>query len=228
MLPARRQAILVAMFPSLALALLNHFYLRWTYDLGLQWFYVIDAFQWVVIPWCVWKLLLKPQRITFTDIGFALRLPGGTPSVYAYDFVVALVVLSIAYVPIQLVAFKYFWPNVATFGYRNAIPRTFPWNDLAALYFSTTAAVIEESVFRGLAWSYMSGIASKYKPKLCYVAVTSLLFAAAHSEQGPDGMIAALSFGIAASLLYLHFRNLWPLVFGHFVIDAIRFWPAGG
>ncbi|MGZ8218369.1 CPBP family intramembrane glutamic endopeptidase [Methylomagnum sp.] len=51
------------------------------------------------------------------------------------------------------------------------------------------------------------------------------LFAACHSEQGLHGVIAAWVYGLVAALLYVRLRSLWPLVFGHFVIDMIEFWP---
>jgi membrane protease YdiL (CAAX protease family) len=55
--------------------------------------------------------------------------------------------------------------------------------------------------------------------------VTTILFAATHSELGPSGVVAALTYGIAAAVLFLKLRNLWPIIFAHFVIDVYSFWP---
>jgi len=228
MLLKRRTAILIAIFPCLVFGLLNDFYLRVVYDLGLKWFYLVDFLQWVVTPLCVWTFVLKPNGITLKDIGFTFRVPGRSPSVFAGDMVVAVVVLWLAYEPVRLIAYRFLWRYAASFGFQDAIPQSFPWNAIVILYFSCSAALIEEGVFRGLFWAYFSNFSPKHYPKFWYVAVTSLLFASIHSEQGPHAVIAAFSYGIAASLLYLHFRNLWPLVFGHFIIDVMRFWPSSG
>ena len=228
MLFDRRTAILVAIFPILVLALINHVYMREVFDLGLGWFYFVDALRWVAIPLCIWIFILEPNGIRLQELGFTLRLPGGTPSVFAGDFVVAVVLLSLAYEPVLHIAHRFLWRYASSFGYRNTIPQSFPWNAIAIIYLSSTTALIEESVFRGLLWSYFDNFSREYNPRFWYVALTSLLFAAVHSSQGPAGVIAAFSMGLAASLLYLHFRNLWPLVFGHFVIDVHHFWPSSG
>lgn len=228
MLLERRTAILIAIFPVLALGLLNDLYLRAAYAFGLEWFYLIDFLQWVVTPLCVWTFVLKPWGIAVKDFGFAFRVPGKRPLAFAGELGFAAVLLWISYELVRSIAYRFLWRYAESIGFQDAIPQSFPWNAMVILYFASSAALIEEGVFRGLFWAYFSSLSPRYCPKFWYVAVTSLLFASAHSEQGPHGVIAAFSFGIAASLLYLQLRNLWPLIFGHFIIDVMAFWPPSG
>ena len=222
----RRSILLLAIFPSIVIGLLNQFYLELVYRQGHAWFFLADAGEWIVTPTLVWLFVLRPAYIKPKDFGLRLPILGGRPFETIGLFLFVAVLMWFTYGMVRYIAYFFLWPYTGTFGYGNAIPKLYPWNMLVVFYYSLTAAFIEEVVFRGLAWAYFSIAVPQPRRTFWYVTVTSILFAATHSEQGPAGMIAALSLGIVASTLYARLNDLWPLVFGHFVVDVISFWPS--
>lgn len=221
----RRSILLLAILPSFALGMLNQFYLESAYRHSQALFYLADSVQFVAVPLLTWFLVLRPAKIWPKDFGLRLPIFGARPLESVFLFLFVALLLWIAYEPINAIAYRYLWREAGIFGYGTAIPKSFPLNAVAVLYFSLTAALVEEVVFRGLAWNYFSTALPDIWQKPAYIIISSVLFAAVHCEQGPHGMIAAFSFGLAAAALYVSLKNLWPLVFGHFVGDVIAFWP---
>jgi hypothetical protein len=220
----KRSTILLAVFPTLALELLNTFWLEPLILRGPAIFYAADILQWIIVPGLVWAFLLRAPHIKPKEYGFPDS--SQTPSLISVAQALSVALLLwLAYKPVFVIAYRWFWPYAENFGYSAIIPKLFPWNILISLYFSTTAAVVEETVFRGLPWLYFSCFLSPARRIIWYLILTPLLFAACHSEQGPHGVIAAWAYGLTAALLYIRLRNLWPLILGHFVIDMIEFWP---
>ncbi len=220
----RRSILLFAIFPSLAFGLLNDFWLDSIYRQGVGWFYLGDILQWIVVPGLVWLFILHPAGIKPKDFGLDFAQYRQRPFETLGLFLFVALLLWVAYEPIKNIAYRYLWKYAGTFGYGNLVPASFPWHVFVVAYFAATAAVVEEVVFRGLSWAYVSLVVPKSNRNFLYITITSLLFAATHSEQGPHGMIAALSFGIVAASLYSKLQNLWPLVVGHFVVDLLSFW----
>ena len=92
-----------------------------------------------------------------------------------------------------------------------------------ALYYGVSAGFAEEISFRGLPLLYIRERFGIEKPGWKYVVVTSLLFAAAHWENGPHELVATFAFGVVASVFYLKLRDLRPLVAAHALIDVWHF-----
>lgn len=91
-------------------------------------------------------------------------------------------------------------------------------------YYSISAGLVEEVAYHGLPWLYWSRFTFKRGKTFLYVLSTSILFAAAHSEQGPHGVVAAFSLGVVAAALYAEFQDLWPFVVAHIVTDLVSYW----
>lgn len=221
----RRSILLIAILPSFSLGMVNQFYLETAYQHGIAWFYLMDASQWVLIPFLVWLSILSPANIKPKDYGLSLPILGARPLESIGLFLFVTFLLWFVYKVVHDFSYFFLWKYAGVFGYGAAIPSSFPWNALVIFYYSLTAAFVEEIVFRGLPWLYFSSAVPTSWQKFLYITVTSILFAATHSEQGLHGMIAALSFGLVSATLYMQLRDLWPLVFGHFLVDVISFWP---
>lgn len=220
----KRSAILLGIFPTLALELLNTFWLEPLILRGPTYFYIADLVQWIIVPGLVWAFILRASNIKPGEYGFPgpIRLPSLLSAAQALS---VAFLLWLAYRPVMVIGYRWLWTYAGDIGYGTIIPKLFPWNILTSLYFSATAAVVEETVFRGLPWLYFSCFLSPARRISWYLILTPLLFAACHSEQGPHGVIAAWAYGFVAAMLYIRLRNLWPLIFGHFAIDMIEFWP---
>lgn len=222
----RRSLLLIAIFPPFAVGLLNQFWLEAVYRQGIGWFYLADAVQWIVVPSLVWLFVLHPAGILPKDFGLDFSCHRKQPVEAMGLFLFISLLLWAAFSPVNEVAYRVLWRYAGDSTYGDAIPTHLPWRTLVVFYYSISAALVEEVVFRGLPWAYACLVLPTPRKErvVWYVVITSLLFAATHSEQGPHGMIAALSFGIVAAFLYTKIQNLWPFVAGHFVSDVLAFW----
>jgi membrane protease YdiL (CAAX protease family) len=125
-----------------------------------------------------------------------------------------------------LLAWRIGWQYADAQATYDAIPKgMFVPHLLVATYMSASAAVVEEIAYRALPWLYFREAMAPRWRRTAYVWVTSAVFAACHSEQGPGGVIAAFWFGVVAARLYTRFGSLWPVILGHFVFDMIVFGP---
>jgi hypothetical protein len=104
----------------------------------------------------------------------------------------------------------------------SAIPATVP-RPLVALYFAITAAFVEEIMFRGLPWLWLSGYLEGNRLRWAYLLWSPLTFAGTHWENGSAQLVATLLYGVAASGWFLLLRSLWPLIIAHLAIDAYIF-----
>ena len=219
-----RRLILLCTFPFAILALLNALYLEPLAKRGVIWFWIADVTHFVFIPVVMMLALLKIGAIQPSQYGFRPLSSGAsnTDAVGLYVFV--CVVLYIAYRPVEAIAYRFLWPYAGTFGAWTMLPESGLQRIAGVLYLSITAGLVEEAVFRGLPWLYLSTFVHFRRRVPVYVISTSLLFSLVHSEQGPHGMLAALSFGLVAAILYLKIRTLWPIAIGHVTTDIIGFW----
>ncbi len=109
------------------------------------------------------------------------------------------------------------------FTYFNAIPQYPAGRFLVGLYFSGTAALFEEVMYRGLPWVYFKATVAPRFLVPTYVVASSCLFGFAHWENGIHEVIATSSLGVVACLTFAKTRTLWPLVVAHFLIDIVGF-----
>ncbi len=220
----RRTLLLAAIFPIVTTGLLNEFWVEPAYRHGVVWFYLADSLQWIVVPALVWLFVLRPGGIKPVEYGLDFAPYAKRPLDAVALFVFVALLLWLSYEPVKGVALRYLAPYANPFGYANTIPASFLGKAAGVIYFSVTAAVVEEVAFRGLTWAYLSLVFPLKHRAFWYIVLSSLLFASVHSEQGPHGVIAAFTFGLMAAFLYSRLQNLWPLVFGHCVGDVISFW----
>jgi hypothetical protein len=147
-----RALVVLAIFPSVALGLLNDLYLEPLSRLGAPWFWTADLFQFVVVPATVVLLLIKAGPITPSQYGLRPFAPTRSTAEIVGLCLFMCVVFWIAYEPVKQIAYRFLWRYAGTFGYGSMLPKAF-WPRLpVVLYLSLTAAFVEEAVFRGLPW----------------------------------------------------------------------------
>jgi membrane protease YdiL (CAAX protease family) len=83
---------------------------------------------------------------------------------------------------------------------------------------SVTAAVCEETAFRGYIMTRVKGVFRKSSWALP-VVLSSFAFAAGHSYQGVGGLILLFVYGLMFCGLYLSTRSIWPCIIAHFIQD---------
>ena len=89
------------------------------------------------------------------------------------------------------------------------------------LYLCAIAAAGAELFYRGVLLEAMAPSGAGIGPIIVYVAISSTLFALSHFESGTAEVLANGLYAIAAGVLALRARNLWPLIVGHFVTDFV-------
>jgi CAAX protease family protein len=89
----------------------------------------------------------------------------------------------------------------------------------------TTIAFGEEMFFRALLITKLQEVfaSSKFATALA-VAVSTVLFGAAHFAEGPLGLFSNGAFGLLQALIYLRTKkNLWVTVIAHAILNTVRF-----
>jgi membrane protease YdiL (CAAX protease family) len=220
----RREALLAAFFPLAAFALLNHFYLAPLHRLGPAAFWAVDVVQFILVPCACWVFLVRHQSISAAELGLVLKSRHWRDQ----DFWGAVAAAPIAIATVSWLMFKILNFSLWEYGEiypQHAMPHPGGARVLVAAYMALTAGLVEEVVWRAVPWLYFREAVTQPWRRTLYVLVTSAMFAVAHSEQGPSGVIGALVFGLAMAWIYSGTRTLWPLVLGHALVDFMLFAP---
>ena len=89
-------------------------------------------------------------------------------------------------------------------------------------YLAASAAFFEEITYRGMLAVMLVRAESKIWSQFLYILVSATLFGLVHWEQGLSAILVVGLTGAAFCILYIWFRSLWPLIFGHFIYDVLR------
>jgi len=89
-----------------------------------------------------------------------------------------------------------------------------------AVYYALTAGLVEEFYYRGLFRLLFKNTALHL---VLYVLLSAAIFSSVHWEGGAAKLFATFVLGLLAAGAYLYLKNLWPLVFGHFLADLFFF-----
>ena len=219
-----RHLVLLAAAPTITIELLNGFYLEPAYRFSPSLFWALDLLQFVVVPLVSLWALAKFGRVRPRDFG--LRRFGKE-----YDFI-SLGILFFYVTVAFIVSYKLgiiFGPNAAwlppsKFGYGYAISRIPELKPALVLYLALTASFVEEIMFRGLPFLYLSKFESGSRFFRTYILASSVLFGLVHWENGLREVFAAFVVGVCAAFIYTKIQNLWPLVVAHAATDVVGFW----
>jgi membrane protease YdiL (CAAX protease family) len=219
----RAQLVLIVWFPLVAIGLLNGLWVESLHESNPRLFWASDLSHFLVLPVIGLLVLGRFARIWPRDYGFrSLGSEYSLPGILGL-FVLVSFLFWLFYYPVRDIAYRLFWESAGTFWYDKALPTRGIDRLLVATYFSATAALMEEVVYRSLPWLYFSLRFPSRRFVVPYVLVTSSLFGLIHWEQGPHGVIAAFSLGLIAAFLYSKLQNIWPFVVAHFLADAVAF-----
>ena len=184
-------------------------------------FWGFELFSWVVLPCVIFGYILKFQNVTWDDLGLNKKI-NHKKNIQALFLLCVLAVL-FTY-PLDKIFTRIavtFVGNIPSyFSYHSIQPNVLLLKWLSTLYLALSAGIVEELYYRGLFYKIVE---STKKPKLLYLLLSPAIFAMAHWEQGADGVLSTYLFGMFASLFYLKFKNLWPLIFGHVFTDYMWF-----
>jgi len=183
-------------------------------------YWTLEALFWIAIPAALFFVLVRRGGLRAADLGLHGRI-------FGRDSVALVIVACLIFCPLDYAvysrAYEYFrtvLPAEGLFHYQSMIPQSGAGRLLAALYFALTAGIVEELYFRGLLYRIA---AFERWPATLYLALSPLLFAAIHWENGAASVAGAYVFGLLAASAFLVMRNLWPLIAGHIYTDYVWF-----
>lgn len=218
--PATRAALLVAAFPTIGVLLLNGFWNEPLYRASPMAFWIADVLTHVILPasmltWLALRYDLWPRDYGFTPwLGRQADLLGLT--------LLATALFWVSYKPVAAFFGHLLLSEGAAVTYVDVMPGSPLARLLVAVYFSVSAAVFEEIMYRGLPHAYcMRGFAAA-RPGL-YVLLSAALFGMAHWENGLHEILGTGCLGLLACALYLKIQTLWPLIGAHFIVDMASF-----
>jgi membrane protease YdiL (CAAX protease family) len=219
----KSSAVLLSIFVLVAFGLLNGLYKETLNVLSPPAFWAVDVLRFVIVPVAVVAALWRYGNTSPKEYGLGSRFGGMPPKkLFALTCVIALV-LYLVYVPVNWVGRQLWWPQTPSFTYHDVIPEALAPRVLVVIYFSLTAAFVEEIAYRGLPWLYVSR--HFRSPSVWwYALVSSFFFGLIHYENGFHEVVATFVFGLVACHIYVKLRNLWPLVGAHLIIDLLTFW----
>ena len=219
----RRTVVIAALFPTVAISLLNGTYKQQLFTYSKSLFWMQDLGHFVVVPaLCLWLLArvarVYPRNYGFVKIGRSWRV-----GELVYLCLLLTAVFWMCYEPVSKAAYQLMTVTLPTFTYVGLVPEHPLGSFLVALYFALTAAVTEEVMFRAFPWYYF-GLVFRKPNVLLYALITAAIFGFIHWENGLHEVIATFVLGFVLALFYAKVSNIWPFIFGHFLIDFRLFY----
>lgn len=218
--PSVRAAVLVAAFPTIGVLLLNGYWNESLYRVSTAGFWFADGVTHVAVPALMLAWLALRHDVKPRDYGLA-GWRGGRGELLGLT-VLAVGLFWISYKPVATFFGHVLQSESALVTYVDVMPAQPPARFLVALYFSLSAAVFEEIMYRGLPHVYFMRGWRVARPGL-YLLSSTVLFGMAHWENGAHEIVGTACLGLFACALYLKIRTLWPLIGAHFVVDMASF-----
>ena len=187
-------------------------------------FWSIDVFTYVIMPLCIYLAGIRKKLYTNKELGFHFDIHGREK---ATPFFIGLILLPfIFYYGFFLFNYigAYLLEGVAgklTFDYSQAVSGGIAIRIINVIYLAISAGLVEEFYYRGM-------FKLLFKPGrfnvILYVLLSAVIFSSVHWEGGNVKLFTTFLFGLVAACAYLWVKNLWPLVFAHFVADFLLFY----
>jgi len=220
---SKTEAVLIAISAFVAYGLLKGIWNEGLYRLSPILFWIADALQFVLFPALGVIFLGRVAKIWPRNYGFRPLMPEYSLMEAAVMLVFVTVSCWATYSVVKSIAWSYLYKSASAWGYGTVVPKSQPMKVIVLAYLSLTTAFVEETVFRSLPWLYLNAHSMARKHIGGYVFGTSVLFAMVHWSNGPHNVLATFALGLVSASFYAKIRNIWPLVFEHFLLDFDAF-----
>src|SRR5688500_4342333 len=149
----QESVILLALFPLIAVAILNGLYFPALIKLNPGWYWLADVFQFVMLPaLCCW--FLSRHGVRPKDYGFRSLTTGSTWGESCGLILFITFVFWLSFDPVSNILYRIFWESATPIPFSQALPEAELWRWLVIVYASLTAGLIEEPLYRSLPWLY--------------------------------------------------------------------------
>jgi hypothetical protein len=217
--PRQQGVVACALLPVLAVWQANGVYLPALAQKGAHLFWMADLCQWVVLPMALLGLLA--HTVSLRPSHYGLGIPGTGWRTLAWQAAAVFVTAGLAFLVARNLAWVVLrppaspWPLAQMFpgGMAGAAVRT---------YAALSAGLVESIFFIGLPWLLYRSARAK-PSRRWFTLLVSAIFALAHWEQGSHLVAAAFFAHLVLCTWFFHWRTLWPVVFGHSLVDLAGF-----
>jgi membrane protease YdiL (CAAX protease family) len=205
---------------------LNGFYNEKLYAASTAVFWLLDVVHFVVLPSALLIYFRYCCNLRPADYGFIKPGPAYPLVELLGSCVFTAIFMQMVYSVVHSASLNLFYmvgylpPH---FGYSAVVPDGLLHLPVV-IYLAVTAGFSEEVMFRGVPYKLISDNGKIKHKNRFYILSTSVLFAAIHWEGGYPDLVAAFAFGVLAAWFYLTYKNIWPLIGAHFLVDAYAFW----
>lgn len=220
---AKHQFYAVAMvtFVNIAIPMFLFLFKGDIYHYSATIFWVFVEFFSLIVPLAgivfLWKRLGVQPRLY--GMAFPLRV---NRDLLALSAVCALLLL-LAYWPASKIAWRFISHDVSAAN--NYAYTVLLENDVFRIpiigFLSLQAGIFESIVFIGWPWILFAKFLRTSIGVVAFVLLSSIFFSVSHYGNGVPEVVATFFFGLMAASLYLKIRDLWPIVFGHTIVNLI-------
>jgi membrane protease YdiL (CAAX protease family) len=187
-------------------------------DARLYWGF--EFLTWIVIPCFILYRVTRGPDFRFADLGYHAAIRGQHDPRLVVLACVLFAPLCYGVYAGSYAIFSELFPGRGFFSYESQVPESGMLYVAVVIYFSLSAGLVEEFLFRGLLYQAFAG----FRHSLAlFLLVSPVLFSLVHWEDGFANLAATYIFGAFMAFAYLGLRNLWPLVLGHIFTDLVWF-----
>lgn len=198
----------------------NGIYLAVLATRSLTLFWTADFCQWVLLPTAAALLLANTASVRPGHYGYGDIARHNRP-VLAFQTLGVAVTAGLAWWLSGRTTWALLNYPTGFFSFANVFPGGLAGR-VAWLYSGISAGIVESAFFIGLPWLLYRAYRAA-PSRVLFTVLVSTVFALAHWEQGPHGIVAAFFFHLVACWWYFACKSLWPVAFGHTIVDLIAF-----
>jgi len=215
----QRFATGLALLPVVAIWLINGIYLAALARVSVLLFWTADFLQWIVLPTILLVSLKRRAAIFPRHYGLDTNfLRWQSPILGSLGVFITAGGASLL---TRNVSWHLLGEPTGFFNFPGVLPGG-PIGKCVWVYSAVTAGLVESIFFVGLPWLLYHNIRNAPSRRF-FVLIVSIVFAAAHWEQGLHVVAAAFAFNLVACAWYFKLGTLWPVVAGHTLVDLATF-----
>lgn len=183
-------------------------------------FWLVDISRFIILPLLLLAWLNYRRLIFIDSLGFTSQIMGRKNIAIFIFWIIFVPIILFSGEPYLLAFVTKLYPHnsvvVPSFTYKEMLPPSGLCRNMAVSYMAMSAAFTEEILYRGLPRLLFG---HGFLQAVFYILFSSVLFASVHIYGGMTKFIYAFSYGLISAFIYQITRNIWPLIFGHVLID---------
>lgn len=185
--------------------------------------WAIDVLTATIVPLRMIAFAVRRHEATLTELRLRASTGEGRGRFEVTVLLVTMPVVSVMVWWLTAAVTRFVVPEstaLVELPWHEVLPAPGTWRDGAIAYLSVSAGAVEEIVYRAaLLRALPPGAASSWQ----YPALSGVLFALIHREQGIGMVVRAAGFGYLAATVYRSSPSVWPLIAAPAALDLFEF-----